>query len=370
MQKNRIFFVIGGIIIVAVIIGIIFLAFQASANFRTYSNEIATLQSQNNTLQIELSSAKSQIATMTNQISTLQTGISSSEGKLTTDLSSVKAQVATLANQVNNVDSQIASLKNTVSSSSSTITSLQGQVTTLNSQLTTLQTTLTSLQSSVTSLTTRVTNLETSGTSTSTTTLFSSQYVSQNYNTRTNLRTYTPTNSGYFSISGTSSSNTAYIRVHNNSLGTYNDYSFGTGTTVTANVIGGYSYSIMFGNTNFSGTVTATLTATYHPSSYTGGQITLFAGQTISQSYNSQTTLTEFVPDHFGYVYITGNSSTSTGYIRVYNNTLGTYNNYTFGTGTTVTAPVSAGYSYSIIFGNTNSSGTITATLTATYYRN
>ncbi|MBN1367749.1 MAG: hypothetical protein JW967_07470, partial [Dehalococcoidales bacterium] len=103
---------------------------------------------------------------------------------------------------------------------------------------------------------------------------------------------------------------------------------------------------------------------TYSSSTYT----TLFTSKNVTQNHGTQTTLITYSPSYTGYFSITGTTSSSSSYIRIYNNTLSTYTDYSFTTGTTVTAPVSAGYSYSIIFGNTASSGTVTATLTGKYY--
>ena len=67
-------------------------------------------------------------------------------------------------------------------------------------------------------------------------------------------------------------------------------------------------------------------------------------------------------------IYISGTSNTTTGYIRVTNNTTSGSQTYAFGTGNTITVAVTAGHNYSIRFGNTAPSGTVTATLSAVYY--
>ncbi len=80
----------------------------------------------------------------------------------------------------------------------------------------------------------------------------------------------------------------------------------------------------------------------------------------------SQTTLTTFTPSYNGYVYVTGSSSAAI-IIRIHNNTSSTDADYSFTTGTTVTAAVTAGNTYSVIARNT-SGAAITATLSGTYY--
>ncbi len=371
--RNNANFLVTAIILVVVIAGFAVLGIYSSANFKNNSNSIYALQIQKEAMQSDLSTAKSQIATLTDQVSTLQKNTASNGDKISTmnmDLSSAKSQIASIKTDVDTANSQISALKTSTASNTASITSIQTQFSTINSQLTTLQSTLTTLQGTITSLTARVKSLESTSTTTNPTTLFASQTISQNYNTQTTLTEFTPSSSGYIYVSGTSNASTGYIRIYNNSLGTYTDYPFGTGATVTASVVAGYSYSIIFGNTNTAGTFLATLTATYYPgSSSSTTYTTLFSSQTISQNYNTQTTLSTFAPTYSGYIYVSGTSNASTGYIRVYNNSLGTYTDYAFGTGTTVTSVVTAGYSYSIMFGNTNTSGTFTATLTGTYYR-
>jgi prefoldin subunit 5 len=97
------------------------------------------------------------------------------------------------------------------------------------------------------------------------------------------------------------------------------------------------------------------------------GESTLLFTLTFSQGPGVQTTVYTFTPTYAGSIYISGSSSSSTGYVMVNNNTSGTSKTYAFGTGKTVTAPLTAGNSYSVYFGNHDSSGTVTATLTGTY---
>jgi len=276
---------------------------------------------------------------------------------LNTQTTSLKSQLSSASQQLDNFNSQISALEKQTSSFTSQISALQSQFSSLNTQLT-------SLQSTVSSLSTQVTTLLSAS---SQTTLFSSQAISQGPGVQTLVYTFAPTYSGYIYISGSSSSATGYIMVTNSTSGASTSYTFGTGTTVTASLTAGNSYSIYFGNRDASGTITATLTGTYSGSSSTSSRTTLFSSQTISQGPSALTLVYTFAPTYSGYIYISGSSSSATGYIMVNNSTSGALTSYTFGTGTTVTASLTAGNSYSIYFGNRDASGTITATLTGTY---
>ncbi len=370
-----------GIILAVAVIAIIVLSVLGYVNTTSDKNDIFALQVQVANLQSkitaandELTSLSGQVANADSRISTLSSQESSDVSSLQDELSTANNQISSLTDQINSALLQISSLQSNVSSDTVIISSIQTQLTSINSQLSSLddttvslQNTLTSLKNTVDSLVIKVNNL--TAAANNPVILFSSQTISQAFNTQTLLYTFTPTYNGYIYISGTSNSTTGYIRVTNNTTSTFTDYAFGTGTTVSAAVSGGYSYSIRFGNTDASGTITATLSATYYPtSSMTSNSATLFSSQTISQAHGTQTLLYTFTPPYSGYIYISGTSSSTTGYIRITNNTTSSSTNYAFGTGTTITAPVTAGYSYSIRFGNSDASGTITATLSAIYY--
>ena len=380
--------IIIGIVLAVAVIGIIILSVLSYVNTTSDKNDIfalqvqvANLQSKITTANNELTSLSSQIADADSRISTLSSKESSDVSSLQDELSTANDQISSLTNQINSVLLQISSLQTDVSSDTVRISAIQTQLSSINSQLSSLGDTTVSLQNTLTSLENTLTSLENTvdslvrqvneltAAATNPVILFSSQAVSQAFGTQTLLYTFTPTYNGYIYISGTSSSTTGYIRVTNNTTSTYTDYAFGTGTTVTAAVTGGYSYSIRFGNSDASGTITAILSATYYPtSSSTTNSIPLFLSQPVTQAFSTQTLLYTFAPTYNGYIYISGTSSSTTGYIRVTNNTTSTYTDYAFGTGTTINAVVNAGYSYSISFGNSDASGTITATLSATYY--
>jgi|GEM_PF-2066961 len=373
--------IIIGIVLAVAVIGIMVLSVISYINTTVDKNDIFALQVQVANLQNKITAANNELTSLSSQITeansrifTLSNKESSDVSSLQDELSTANDQISSLANQINNVLLQISGLRTDISSDAVMISSIQTQLSSINSQLSSLdnatvsmQNTLTSLENTVDSLISQVNDL--TAAATNPVILFSSQVISQAFSTQTLLYTFTPTYNGYIYVSGTSNSTTGYIRVTNNTTSTFTDFTFGTGTTVTAAVMGGYSYSLSFGNSDASGTITAVLTATYYPtSSSTTNAFPLFSSLVISQAFGTQTLLYTFAPTYNGYVYISGISNSATGYIRVTNNTTSTYNDYAFGTGTTINAVVNAGYSYSISFGNSDASGTITATLSATYY--
>jgi prefoldin subunit 5 len=370
-----------GIVLIAAIIAVIVLSSLTYVKTVSDENTISMLREQLFALQTQLSTVRTGLDTLTGQVATADAQIDSLSDKESSDvsslqdgLSSANELISSLNNQINGVVSQINSLQTDIYSDTGTIASIKSQLSSISSQLSNLSSTTTSLQNALTSLENTVDLLveqvnELTAAATNPVILFSSRFVSQTFGTQTLLYTFTPTYNGYIYISGTSSSTTGYIRATNNTTSTYTDYAFGTGATISAAVIGGYNYSIRFGNSEASGTVTATLSAIYYPtSSSTTHQIPLFTSKPISQSHSTQTLLYTFTPPYNGYIYISGTSSSATGYIRVINNSTSTFTDYAFGTGTTINAVVNAGYSYSIVFGNSDASGIITATLSAIYY--
>jgi len=96
--------------------------------------------------------------------------------------------------------------------------------------------------------------------------------------------------------------------------------------------------------------------------------IVLFSSQTITQAFGTQTLLYALTTPYSGFISISGTSSSATGYIRVTNNTTGFTTYYVFGTGNNVNVTVNAGQRYTLYFGNSDTLGTITATLSAIYF--
>lgn len=197
--------------------------------------------------------------------------------------------------------------------------------------------------------------------------LFTSQAISQGPGVQTVVYSFTPTNPGYISISGTSSSSTGYISIINTNSGASNTYSFGNGNAINFPLNVGNTYSIYFGNHDTAGTITATLTGTYTISPSTSSQNNLFTSKTLYVNPGMQTIVYTFTPSYTGTLNISGTSTSSTGYILIINNSSGGSNTYAFGMGTTVSVPLNAGVNYGIYFGNHDTSGTVTVTLTGIY---
>ena len=364
-------FTIVGVILIALIVGVIIGGVQLSHNINKTNlngNNIATLQGKlivsqwgNIIPDRSIENGQYSINCITNTDTSTGTQISA----LQTSLSSADSQLKALATQLTTFGANVQTLQNSSNTNGTQISSIQSQVTTLQSSLTTLQSTVNSLNTTVSSLSTQINNLST--TINSPVALLTSYAFTQSFGTQTTMTSYTPNYSGYLNITGSSSSATSYIRVNNNNLSTYTDYTFGTGTTINAAVTSGYNYSVIFGNSATTGTINATISVTYSPNS-TSNSVALLTSYSFTQSHGTATTLTSYTPSYTGYFSITGSSNSTTSYVRVTNNTQGTYTDYTLGTGTTLTASVTGGKNYSIIFGNSASSGTISATVSVTYY--
>ncbi len=378
--KYNITQIIIGIIVAVAVIGIIVISIMTYLKTKsdeesifTLREHLAALQNQLGTTRTDLASLADQVADADSRITDLSDKESSDVASLQDDLTSANSQIFSLTNQIDTILLQISSLQHAVTSDTGIVGTIETQLSLIAADLsslgdttTALQTTLTSLENTVDSLISQVNELTQAASNP--VVLFTSRTITQPFSTQTLLHTFAPTYSGNIYISGTSSSTTGYIRVTNNSTSTFTDYPFGTGTTVNAIVMGGYSYSIRFGNTEGSGTVTATLSAVYYPFSSTSNSVTLFSSQTINQAASTQTIIYNYTPASNGYIYFSGTSSSTTSYIRVTNNTTSTFTDYPFGTGTTVNAVVNAGHNYTIRFGNTEGAGTVTAILSAIYY--
>ena len=369
------------IVLAVAVIGIIVLSVLTFVKTVSDENNVNTIQDQMVTLLRQLSETRTELNTLSGQVSvadakiaTLTSKEASDIASLQNDLSSATDEITTLTNQINSTSAQVASLQAEISSDSGTVASLQTQLNSVNSQLSSLGTTTTTLQNTLASLSGTVDSLlaqvrALTSAASNPIALFTSKSISQSASTQTLLHTFTPTYNGYVYVNGTSNTTTGYIRVTNNTTSTYNDYVFGTGTTITSTVTAGYNYSISFGNTEASGTISAVLSGIYYPTAPVGTTpTTLFVSNTITQAAGGLTLVYTFTPSQSGSLYITGYSNTTTGYIRITNNNTSAYADHPFGTGGTVTSSVTAGYSYSIRFGNTEASGTISATLNGTYY--
>jgi septal ring factor EnvC (AmiA/AmiB activator) len=272
-------FLITGIVLVLVIVGMVIFGMQTSAKIKADSSSISSLKTLSTSMQSQISSIDSQISTLDGNLSTANQQISTLKSQLGSDetaisslkqqLTSAGTQITALQDQVTSVNSQIANLNTQtnanitqISSISNQISSINSQLATLSSSLSSLTTSLTDLQSTVASLSTEVDNLTSTSWYSHSTTLASSQSLSQGYGEQTLFATFFANYAGYLYISGTSTSSTSYITVKNTTSGTLNSYTFGTGTTVSAPIQAG-AIEIYFGNSASSGSVTAVLSVVY-----------------------------------------------------------------------------------------------------------
>ena len=216
----------------------------------------------------ELDSLSDQIGDSEGQVASINDQQALSIAILQDELATANEQISSLTNQLNTVVLQVTNLQNEVYSDSSAILTMQTQLSSITSELSALNTTTASLQSKLTSLENMVNSLKTTvdrltAPATNSVVLFSAQTITQSFSTQTLIYDITTPYTGYISISGTSSSATAYIRVTNNTTSVSNFHAFGTSSVVNVAVYAGYSYSIYFGNSDTFGTITANLSAVY-----------------------------------------------------------------------------------------------------------
>lgn len=262
--------------IVAIILIIVITAFtilyvQLNSRTAENNNTITSLTEYTTSLQSQLSSANSQVSSLTSQISTIESNLVADETKISQfneALTSANSQISELSQQLNTANSKISTILNDTASLSNKNTTLQSLMTSLQNSLDSIQTQLTSSQSAITTLQSQVSTQQSTINALTTQinipiTLFSLLYVSETANTYKLVHSFTPTYTGYITISGTSSSSTTYILIRNNDTGISNTYNFGTSRTFYVQLAANDNYSIYLGNSIPSGTVTAILSATY-----------------------------------------------------------------------------------------------------------
>jgi septal ring factor EnvC (AmiA/AmiB activator) len=252
-DTNRTLSYVAWVVLAIAITVLIILNFQIFSRINGDNSRISALEDQTASLQKQLSLADSQITT-----------IGTNNSNLMSQLVANGSQISSLSSQLSAANSQIASISRQISNSGSGIGTLTDQVSALTSQISKMQTQLAATMDNITSLQNQLNSQQTTlNTITTPVKLFSSLNVIQGSNTKTELITFTPAFSGYVSIGGISNSATSYISIVNNSTGSSNSFSFGTGTTIYTPLSGGVSYTIYFGNTDSSGTITANLLGTY-----------------------------------------------------------------------------------------------------------
>jgi uncharacterized coiled-coil protein SlyX len=273
--SNRTNIVVGFILIVA-IIGIIILSTQAFVKSNSDENTIKTLQNQIADLESQVLATKTQLITLSAKVEDAEGHVASTDYQQESDIALLEEGLAQANNNINALNNQVSSfasilsrLQSEVSRDSASISSIEAELSSINSYLSSFSSTITSLQTKLNSLENTVNSLNNTikyliSPGNNPAVLLASQPVNQGAGAQTLLYTFTPSKSGYISFSGVSNSAWAYIRIANNTTTASQNYPFGTGTTFSVPITAGYSYSIIFGNTASSGTVTATVTAVYY----------------------------------------------------------------------------------------------------------
>jgi len=206
------------------------------------------------------------------------------------------------------------------------ITTLSGQLTTLNSSLTSMNTEVTSLNSDLTSARTQLSQLSASA---------------------SNLASQIST------VQSSASSTASQVTNIQSSI-----------TTLQSNI-----NSLSSTVTSLQSTINSLTARVTTLESTVSAPLNLLSSYSVTQGANTATIIiASFTPSYAGYLYVSGTSSSATGFIRVYNNTLAGGTDYLIGTGAAITATLTAGYSYTIYFGNTDTVS-VYASISAQYYR-
>jgi peptidoglycan hydrolase CwlO-like protein len=272
---NWTYIIIGTVLVAAIIVSIILSIMtyvKTTSDEKTISkhwDRITLIGSQLEAARTELDSLSEQVSEAEGQVASVNDQQALSIGILQDQLAGANNQISSLTNQLNNVLLQITNLSTEISSDSSAISLIQPRLTSITSELSALNTTAASLQNKITSLENKLNSLKATVDKLTTpvthsVVLFMSQSISQTSGTQTLLYTLAAPYNGFISISGTSSSATGYIRVTNNTTSITNYYVFGTGANISVTITAGYNYSIYFGNSDATGTITATLSAIYY----------------------------------------------------------------------------------------------------------
>ena len=265
-----------GIILIIAIIGIIVLSIQAYVKSNADENTISSLQDQLASLENEAKTNEAKLILLSAQLDDAEGHIASSDYQRDADivllqesLAETEDNISTINNQITSLSSNVTILQSDINQDASSIASMELQLSSLTSQLSSLNNVVVALQNKLASLEITVDSLVNAAKYpqppfTNSSVLVSSKTINQNAGTQTLLYTFSPPYNGYVYITGFSNSTTAYVRVVNNTTTAFLDYAFGSGQTFSIPIYAGYSYSIIFGNTASSGTITATLTVIYY----------------------------------------------------------------------------------------------------------
>ena len=352
---------------------------------------IANLQTQLTTATGQITAAASQISTLQTQVSTLQTqdtsGTGSGSGQVTllsaqqyslsggqqtllTSFNATASGTLTVGGSTTTATGYLR-LNNAVYGSSANYPFLNGSSVTI--QVQTGANTLYMGDTDATgSLATATLNAYVIyGAGTGQTTLLNAQAFTLFGGQQILLTSFNATSPGTILVSGSTSTVTAYLRLNGSTSGSSSNFPFVNGTTVSIPFQAGNN-SLYMGNGDPSGTTpSATLSAylTYYGSGGGGNaQMTILNSQGFTLTAGGQTILTSFNASSSGTLTVTGSTTSTTGYVRVYNSVYGGSTNYTFTSGSTISIPVQSGYN-TIYFGigNDPPTPTPTATISATY---
>jgi peptidoglycan hydrolase CwlO-like protein len=273
-------------VMAVIVVGVCFLLYflHASSTLSSQDSAIAILNNQ-------VTSYQSQVKSLTDQLNSANTQIASVTGKLNVasgqiitlngNLDSAGSQVNSLQNQLNSANSQAASLQGQLSTANSKVSSLQSQVDDANSKVSSLQTQLDKANSQIALLQSPsiVSNLQSQLDAANaqiaenqkilgllaSTNVANALPISQNAGKETQVASFTANYAGYVAIGGRSSTASGYIRLEDTFEGYVSNihYSFNTGDILKIPVLPG-TVTIYYGNTDSSGSPTATITAVYY----------------------------------------------------------------------------------------------------------
>ncbi len=216
-----------------------------------HAHESSTISIANTTISSlthQLTSFNSETSSLGDRLAAANMQISSLKNQVTSDTT----QISTLQSQLNAYKANLASSQNQLSTTSAQTASLQTQLNTANAQIT-------SLQNQVASLTSQLQSLQTSSTGVSNQ-LVSSMTITQIHGAQSIVTSFTADTAGYLEISGYSTSSTGYIKVSYGD-GTFDNYAFTAVNNTFSIPVNPGPIVLCFGNSNASGTVTATFTS-------------------------------------------------------------------------------------------------------------
>lgn len=173
---------------------------------------------------------------------------------------------AQASSQSSEKSATVASLEKEVASYKSQIPPLQDQLSTAKSQLASATAEVASLKTQVSTLQGQASNLQSIVSLTKSTAQLVSATINQGPSELTSMVKFKADYAGYVVISGTSTSQTGYIRVTDSYVAyPYNltNYFFGTGATLLIPVLPG-NIDVLFGNKDVGVGVTTTMTVTYY----------------------------------------------------------------------------------------------------------